>query len=165
MFLKKRNAFTMIELIFVIVVIGILAGIAVPRLAATRDDATVTKAIATVGSVRSALATERQKRILRGDFDPIYKLSSANGVGVPIFDAFDGNTSNSVLEYGLRSCATASTKGCWRETTTGTSGSPVSVYTYNVPTSGSVAFTLSNNRFNCDATDTTTGADCKMLTN
>ena len=36
---RERKAFTMIELVFVIVIIGILAAIAVPRLAATRDDA------------------------------------------------------------------------------------------------------------------------------
>ena len=36
---NNRNAFTMIELIFVIVIIGILASIAIPRLAATRMDA------------------------------------------------------------------------------------------------------------------------------
>ncbi|TWO27612.1 prepilin-type N-terminal cleavage/methylation domain-containing protein [Campylobacter lanienae] len=34
-----RSAFTMIELVFVIVVLGILASIAVPRLIATKDDA------------------------------------------------------------------------------------------------------------------------------
>jgi prepilin-type N-terminal cleavage/methylation domain-containing protein len=37
--MKSRNAFTMIELIFVIIIIGLLAAIAVPKLAATRDDA------------------------------------------------------------------------------------------------------------------------------
>jgi len=34
-----KNAFTMIELIFVIVIIGILASVAIPKLTATRDDA------------------------------------------------------------------------------------------------------------------------------
>ena len=38
-----RKAFTMIELIFVIVILSIIAVVAVPRLAATRDDAEIAK--------------------------------------------------------------------------------------------------------------------------
>ena len=39
----KRSGFTMIELIFVIVILGILASVAIPKLAATREDAKISK--------------------------------------------------------------------------------------------------------------------------
>lgn len=47
----KKNAFTMIELIWVIVAIGILAGVAIPRLVGNRDDAKVAIEIDKLSSV------------------------------------------------------------------------------------------------------------------
>ena len=41
--LYGKEAFTMVELIFVIVILGILAAVAIPKLAATRDDAYTAK--------------------------------------------------------------------------------------------------------------------------
>jgi len=79
-----KKAFTMIELVFVIVVIGILSAIAIPKFAVTRNDAVESKAKSTVAAMRTALAMERQKRILQGDFDDI-----------------NVSTVESLMEYGL----------------------------------------------------------------
>lgn len=81
-----KRAFTMLELVFVIVVIGILSAIAIPKFAATRDDAIVAKARATVGALRSAIATERQKNILQG-----------------VFTDINGSAAEGFLDYGLDS--------------------------------------------------------------
>ena len=143
---SSKKAFTMIELIFVIVVIGILAAIAVPKLAATRDDAHITKGLATLGSVRSALATERQKLILRGEFGAIKSL---RGTGSGVFTTFiyedsTGNDVNGtqVLEYDVESCT--GKIGCWN-TTDGIN------YTFETP-SEICKYQLLNNRF-IDNTD------------
>jgi len=56
----------MIELVFVIVVLGILAAVAVPKFAATRVDAQISKGAADVASIRSAIVSERQSRLIKG---------------------------------------------------------------------------------------------------
>ncbi len=51
-----KSAFTIIELVFVIVILGILIGIAAPRLSATRDDAAAVKASTEIRDTISQLS-------------------------------------------------------------------------------------------------------------
>jgi len=129
MFVLKRKAFSMVELVFVIVVIGILASVAIPKFAVTRDDAEITKAKATLASVRSSLATIKQKRILSGNFTPVTDLGDAT-------NAFGGE----ILEYPVASCAV---QGCWQRV-------DATHYKFHYPVTGTADFNLTNNRLICE---------------
>lgn len=155
---SNKKAFTILELIFVIVIIGILSAVAIPRFAATRDDAVITKAATTVASIRSAIATERQKRILRGDFTTITAVDGtvdATDTNVAIFDFFDNVNVDRVLEYPLRTCASGTARGCWI-------GTGTNLYRYRFPHNATnVDFNIINSRFDCTGT---VQADCDLLT-
>ena len=157
--IKSKKAFTMIELVFVIVVIGILASVAIPRLGASRDDAVITKARVTVASIRNALAMERQKRILRGDFTPI----TAVGGTVNVFGNFDNNSSQpTVLEYPIPS---ENKQERWYFSTgTGKSGRDQYIFKSML---GDVKFEVVSGKFECDINKTNNINDtgCIQLTN
>ena len=59
-----KKAFTMIELIFVIVALGILAMVALPRLASSKEDAEITRVKAEIAAIRSAIQTYRGANLL-----------------------------------------------------------------------------------------------------
>jgi len=152
-----RKAFTMIELVFVIVVIGILGMIAIPKFSATRDDATLTKAKTTVANIRTALSSEVQARILKGDYTPITNVGGTIGTNnSKIFDFFgdaNGQTTSRVLEYPLKSCKSATSTGCWMRL-----GNTSYQYFFPSAIGGSVTFAVNGGRFVCDGT-----SKCKYL--
>lgn len=59
-----KKAFTMVELVFVIVALGILAMVALPRLASSKEDAEITRVKAEIAAIRSAIQTNRGAKLL-----------------------------------------------------------------------------------------------------
>lgn len=148
-----KKAFTMIELVFVIVVLGILAAIAVPKFAATRTDAQIAKGKADVASIRSAIISDRQAKLITGN--------SAYIDG----DDLNTNTTNGlfggVLMYAISSGTTA---GHWR--VKGTATTATSEYYYKVDGKDVVfTYTKSSGKFDCNTTHATHATQCKYLVN
>ena len=63
---KKRLAFSFVELIFVIVVIGILSSVLLTQTASSKDDAYIAKFRSDVSSIRSAIALYKSNQLLLG---------------------------------------------------------------------------------------------------
>ena len=152
----KRNAFTMIELVFVIVVLGILAAIAIPKFAATRDDAQIAKGRSDVAAIRAAIVSERQGRLMRGESGYINKLHSSSTI------LFDGNGSSTLLQYGI---AAGDSNGKWNNPSC--SGTP-SICTYDFKVFNKAVtfkYTQADGKFECNTSNSTYGNECKLLIN
>jgi general secretion pathway protein G len=143
---KYKNAFTMIELIFVIVVLGILASVAIPKFAVTRNDAVLAKGKADVATIRSAIVSERQSQIIKGNnVTPwIPSLSSISG---NLFQGHDAN--RTLLMYGIA-------PGEWAH---GSVTATTDAYTFTAAgVTTNFTYTNTNGTFTCS------GGDCSKLT-
>jgi len=116
---STHNAFTMIELVFVIVILGILAAVAVPKLAATRSDAEITKGRADIASIRSAIVTERQSRLIKGISSFIPRGAGTYIAGGDTYNQMDkGGLFGGVLTYPIPNLS--GKNGKWSSSASGT---------------------------------------------
>lgn len=144
----------MIELVFVIVVIGILSAIAIPHFAATRDDAQMAKARSDIAAIRAAIVSERQARLMRGESNYITTLdhvaAAASANGDILFD-HNGTATSVLLQYGIVS---GDTNGHWRK-------SAANTYQFRVLGANTqFDYNVTSGRFDCTAN---TGS-CNVLT-
>jgi len=117
-------------------------------LTSTRSDAIITKGRASISSIRSAIVSERQTRLISGDSTFIAGTSINNG------GLFAG-----VLMYPINS---GSEHGDW--SASGTSDANTSSYNYNASGVNVLfTYTRSNGKFTCSTSNGTYGTQCLSL--
>lgn len=120
---NTRKGFTLIELLIVVVIIGILAAIAIPKFAATKDKAKLASVKTDVrnimGSMEAAASDDGAYHTLSQGTD--FTASNGNTATAVAADAGNGYTitvTNSTITDGFKTCtvdvganATAATDG------------------------------------------------------
>jgi len=138
-----KKAFTMIELIFVIVILGVLSAVAIPKFAKTKEMADVSKGRSDVAAIRSSILTEKQSNLIKGINTFIPKLSANSTM------LFTGDGTRTLMTYGIVAGTNA---GKW--SASGISGT-TDLYDFKVDTTD-IRFTYDSDdgTFICDRDDT-----------
>ncbi|MEA2100717.1 MAG: prepilin-type N-terminal cleavage/methylation domain-containing protein [Campylobacterota bacterium] len=148
-----KYAFSLIELIFVIVIIGILSVVVTTQYGGIINEAKFSQAKATISSVRAAIIMHRRGNIIKGDpsYPAILDDASYNSEQESLFD---GNGTIEMLQYPIYSKIKA---GKWMKIAE-------NQYHYRVSDSSAkdlvFDYNSSTGKFDCDHSD----SDCQKLT-
>ena len=166
------KSFTLIELIFVIVIIGLLASVAVPKFTATKVNASISSAKSIVSSVRTAVETRHGEWIINDDLDSSngytsygypQKLDDAteNKAGE---DLFLGTSKLKLLKTSIKSCLKID---CWNKYKADDTDNNISYYSYRFSDDGNITldYNGSNGKFECNGDGSVTIDECKSLIN
>jgi len=154
--MKKQKGFTLIELVMVIVILGILSAVAIPKYVDMQDEARMAAAKGVIGTVRSAIAIQYANNALQGNavFPTLAELQETGSDSI----FADGQMPDTpVPADGLTTLNSvkSSTADPIYDSATGTASADVdgtTAYVYN-PTTGEI-------RFNNTDTDVNSKAWC-----
>ncbi len=85
---RTTNAFTLVEVLIVVVILGVLAAVAIPKFASASDDARTAAVQSTVAGVRSSIASYRTNAVIQGSppYPAISELTDGTVLrtGIPV---------------------------------------------------------------------------------
>jgi type IV pilus assembly protein PilA len=108
--MKNRKGFTLIELLIVVVIIGILAAIAIPKFAATKDKA---KLAAIKSDLRNIETAEEAYFSDNNEYADLATLGTANlflptdpntGTVTPSATGYEATLTNATISTGFTQC-------------------------------------------------------------
>jgi prepilin-type N-terminal cleavage/methylation domain-containing protein len=165
-----KQAWTLIELIFVIVIIGLLASVAVPKFMTAKGQASAVSAKSIVSSVRTAIETKHGEWIINDDLgaDDGYtpqgypqKLDDAtpNKSGE---DLFVGTSKLPLLKNSVKSCLI---DNCWYKYKADDTDNNLSFYAYRFSQEDNITleYNGSNGVFDCNNDGSKSKAECQSI--
>lgn len=138
------RAYTLVEVLIVVVIIGILAAVVVPRFAGATGEARTSSVQSVLGGVRASIASYRTRAVIAGD-DPFPTLAQLNTLGTVLqnevpanpFTGVRGVQSVSVAQAQSRAVVNENAAG-WNYAIDNESSPPVAIFYANCDDSTSV---------------------------